>query len=561
MAAARVMGVPDANARMPAMTTSGDDARDRAMAPSPREHVDFLVLGGGVAGLSFALEAARYGSVLVLTKRNRQEGNTQYAQGGVAVVLGPDDDFPLHVEDTLIAGAGLCHRDAVEVTVREAPERIRWLISLGVEFDREGPDRLHLTREGGHSRRRVAHAKDTTGMEVEKRMLAACAAAGIRIEEDQVAIDLITSERAGVAGPNRTLGAYVLDRSRGQIRTLTAAVTVLATGGAGKVYLYTSNPDVATGDGVAMAYRAGCSIANMEFFQFHPTCLFHPDAKSFLISEAVRGEGGILKLKSGEAFMEKYHPSRSLAPRDVVARAIDIELKKSGDDYVVLDISHRDRDYLIDRFPTIYNRCLLYGIDMSKDPIPVVPAAHYLCGGVVVNGNGETSIDRLFAAGEVACTGLHGANRLASNSLLECVVFAHRVCERIRERLYEATGEDLPIPPWQAGQATESDESIVIEHNWDEIRRCMWNYVGIVRSNKRLERAKKRMELISQEIQDYYCSFKITRDLLELRNLSVVANLIVACAMMRKESRGLHYNLDYPDRDDRYWHRDTIVRR
>src|SRR5512137_1421735 len=355
------------------------------MGISHREHVDYLVVGSGVAGLSFALEAARHGSVLVLVKRARQEGNTQYAQGGIASVLGPDDAFENHVRDTLVAGAGLCHDDAVEVTVREGPDRIRWLQSLGVEFDREGPDRLHLTREGGHSHRRVAHAKDTTGMEVERRLLAACDAAGIRILEDQVAIDLITSEKAGVPGPNRALGAYVLDRATGEIRTLTAAVTVLATGGAGKVYLYTSNPDVATGDGVAMAYRAGASVANMEFFQFHPTCLFHPQAKSFLISEALRGEGGILRNKAGEAFMIRYDPRKELAPRDIVARSIDIELKKSGDDYVVLDISHRDRDYLMDRFPTIYNRCLRYGIDMSKDPIPVVPAAHYLCGGVVVN--------------------------------------------------------------------------------------------------------------------------------------------------------------------------------
>jgi L-aspartate oxidase len=416
--------------------------------------------------------------------------------------------------------------------------------------------------------RRVLHAADSTGKEIERALIDKVhSIENIQIYENFLAIDLIRESK--VLGrkslpreeQDRCLGAYVFDIENDQIYTFRSRFTILATGGAGKVYLITTNPDIATGDGIAMAWRAGAHIANMEFIQFHPTCLFHPEAKSFLISEAVRGEGGVLKLKSGTPFMEKYHPLASLAPRDIVARAIDIELKKSGDDCVVLDISHRDRGYLMDRFPTIFNRCLRFGIDMAKEPIPVVPAAHYLCGGVLVNGSGETSMDRLFAAGEVACTGLHGANRLASNSLLECVVFAHRVCERIRERMSEPTGEELPIPPWQAGQATESDESIVIEHNWDEIRRCMWNYVGIVRSNKRLERAKKRMELISQEIQDYYWSFKITRDLLELRNLSVVANLIVACAMMRKESRGLHYNLDYPDRDDRYWHRDTIVRR
>ena len=529
------------------------------MPPSLREHVDFLVLGGGVAGLSFALEAARHGSVLVLTKRNRQEGNTQYAQGGVAAVLGPDDAFPLHVEDTLVAGAGLCHRDAVEVTVTEAPERIRWLMSLGVEFDREGPDRLHLTREGGHSRRRVAHAKDTTGMEVEKKMLAACAAAGIRIEEDQVAIDLITSERAGVAGPNRALGAYVLDRASGQIRTLTAAVTVLATGGAGKVYLYTSNPDVATGDGVAMAYRAGAAIANMEFFQFHPTCLFHPDAKSFLISEALRGEGGILRNKAGEAFMVRYDPRKELAPRDIVARSIDAEVKRRGDDCAFLDMTHLPKGFLLDHFPHIYQTCREFGIDMAVQPIPVVPAAHYQCGGVVTDLHGRTGVPHLLAVGEVACTGLHGANRLASNSVLEGLVFGRRGAVAAVELLAERRPPPS-VPDWNPGDALAPDEGVVVAHNWDELRRLMWNYVGIVRSVKRLERARTRLRILRSEIREYYWRYQVTPDLVELRNLADVALLIVQCALKRRESRGLHYLLDHPAPDERFL-KDTVVHR
>jgi len=518
------------------------------MPPSPREHVDFLVLGGGVAGLSFALEAVKHGSVLVLTKRNRQEGNTQYAQGGVAAVLGPDDEFPLHVEDTLIAGAGLCHLDAVEVTVREAPERIRWLQSLGVEFDKEGPDRLHLTREGGHSRRRVAHAKDTTGMEVEKRLLAACVAAGIRIEEDQVAIDLITSERASVPGPNRALGAYVLDRASGAIRTVTAAVTLLATGGSGKVYLYTSNPDVATGDGVAMAYRAGASVANMEFFQFHPTCLFHPDAKSFLISEALRGEGGILR-----------NPRKELAPRDIVARSIDAEVKRRGDDCAFLDMTHLPKGFLLDHFPHIYQTCREFGIDMAAQPIPVVPAAHYQCGGVVTDLHGRTGVPNLLAAGEVACTGLHGANRLASNSVLEGLVFGRRAAVAGAELLAERRPPP-PVPDWNPGDALAPDEGVVVAHNWDELRRLMWNYVGIVRSVKRLERARTRLRILRSEIQEYYWRYQVTPDLVELRNLADVALLIVQSALRRGESRGLHYLLDHPVPDDRFL-KDTVVHR
>ena len=529
------------------------------MSSSSREHVDFLVLGGGVAGLSFALEAAAHGKVLVLTKRAPQEGNTQYAQGGIASVLGADDVVENHVQDTLVAGAGLCHQDAVEVTVREGPERIRWLLSLGVEFDREGPDRLHLTREGGHSRRRVAHAKDTTGMEVEKKLLAACAAAGIGIEPDQVAIDVITGERVGLSGPNRALGAYVLDRATGEIRTVTASVTVLATGGSGKVYLYTSNPDVATGDGVAMGYRAGAAVANMEFFQFHPTCLFHPQAKSFLISEALRGEGGILRNKAGEAFMVRYDPRKELAPRDIVARSIDAEVKRRGDDCAFLDMTHLPKGFLLDHFPHIYQTCKEFGIDMAAQPIPVVPAAHYQCGGVVTDLHGLTSVPHLLAVGEVACTGLHGANRLASNSLLEGLVFGRRAAVAASE--LAANGRTPPrVPDWNPGDALDPDEGVVVTHNWDEVRRLMWNYVGIVRSVKRLERARTRLQNLRGEIREYYWRYKVTPDLVELRNLADVAMLIVESARRRRESRGLHYLLDHPRPDDRWLH-DTVLHR
>jgi L-aspartate oxidase len=456
-------------------------------ALSSREQVDFLVLGGGIAGLSFALEAADHGSVLVLTKRHRSEGSTQYAQGGVASVLGPDDEFDLHVQDTLVAGAGLCKREAVEVTVREGPERIRWLVSLGVEFDREGPERLHLTREGGHSRRRVAHAKDTTGREVERALLEACAAKGIRILEDQVAVDLVTSGKIGIGGPNRVLGAYVLDRASGEIVAVSARTTVLATGGAGKVYLYTSNPDVATGDGVAMAYRAGAAVANMEFFQFHPTCLYHPQAKSFLVSEALRGEGGILRNAVGEAFMVRYDPRKELAPRDIVARSIDAEMKRRGDDCAFLDMTHLPKSFLIEHFPHIYATCKEFGIDMAVQPIPVVPAAHYQCGGVVTDLVGRTSLPRLYAIGEVSCTGLHGANRLASNSLLEGLVFGRRAALRAVDELTDASGPPPALPDWNPGDALAPEEGVVVAHNWDEVRRLMWNYVGIVRTMKRLD--------------------------------------------------------------------------
>ena len=526
---------------------------------SSREHVDFLVLGGGIAGLSFALEAASAGSVLVLAKRQRSEGSTQYAQGGIASVLGADDDFEHHIDDTLIAGAGLCHRDAVEVTVREGPERIRWLLSLGVELDRDG-DRLHLTREGGHSRRRVAHAKDTTGREVERALLAACDARGIRIVEDAVAVDLLASGRLGLGGPNRALGAYVLDRTSGEIATVTAGVTVLATGGAGKVYLYTSNPDVATGDGVAMAFRAGAAIANMEFFQFHPTCLYHPAAKSFLISEALRGEGGILRNRGGEAFMVRYDARKELAPRDIVARSIDAEIKRRGDDCAYLDMTHLPKAFLLEHFPHIYATCREFGIDMAVQPIPVVPAAHYQCGGVVTDLMGATSVPQLLAVGEVSCTGLHGANRLASNSLLEGLVYGRRAALHAKELIGALRGPPPHVPGWNPGDALDPDEGVVVTHNWDEVRRLMWNYVGIVRTMKRLERARTRLQLLRAEIRDYYWQYKLTPDLVELRNLADVAMLIVECARRRKESRGLHYLIDFPRTDERQVH-DTVLTR
>ncbi len=543
-------------------------------------HTDFLVLGTGIAGLSFAIKAAELGSVAMVTKKDKTDSNTNLAQGGIAVVQDLTDRFQYHIDDTLTCGAGLSNEEVVRFVVTEGPERLRELVQWGVEFTRSEtePERFDLGREGGHSMRRVVHAKDLTGREIERALLdKAGKNDNIRIFENHIAIDLI--KKSSVLGrkiePDRCLGAYVLDIESGDILTFRAKYVMLSTGGAGKVYLITTNPDIATADGIAMAYRAGAKIANMEFIQFHPTCLYHPEAKSFLISEAVRGEGGILKLKNGDTFMEKYHPMKSLAPRDVVAKAIDTELKKSGEDCVLLDITHRDRDFFLSRFPNIYEKCLEFGIDMAKDPIPVVPAEHYLCGGVMVNEHGETSIPGLFACGEVSCTGLHGANRLASNSLLEAIVFAHRSFKRvaeIRDSIRDHGGnttqhhvpiEDdaIAIPPWDPRGATESDESVVVSHNWDEIRRCMWNYVGIVRSDKRLERAQRRIDLINLEIEEYYRNFIVTRDLLELRNIAVAAKLIVACARMRKESRGLHFNLDYPEKNDRACLQDTVVSR
>ena len=520
-------------------------------------HSDFLILGSGIAGLCCAIKAAGIGSVAMVTKKEKSNSSTNLAQGGIAAVQDKTDRLEYHIKDTLECGAGLCNEDVVRFVVREGPERIKELIEWGVEFSKtvkEGKTVYDLGREGGHSMRRVLHAGDMTGQEIERALQdKANQLKNIQIFENYIAIDLITKN--ALTGEtsndrNRCLGAYVFDIENNKVHVFRARFIILATGGAGKVYLITSNPDIATGDGIAMAYRAGARIANMEFIQFHPTCLYHPDAKSFLISEALRGEGGILRLKGGATFMENYHAMNSLAPRDIVAKAIDTELKKSGDEYVLLDMTHLEKDFLMNRFPNIYRECLKFGIDMTSEAIPVVPAAHYLCGGVTVDAFGGTSIECLFAVGEVACTGLHGANRLASNSLLEAIVFAHRTFLKISD-IFEQTPEDLePIPQWDPKGATESDESVVVSNNWDEIRRSMWNYVGIVRSDKRLERAQRRIELIRREIDQYYRDFLVTRDLLELRNIAVVARLIIACARMRKESRGLHFNLDYPQPDN-----------
>jgi L-aspartate oxidase len=529
---------------------------------------DYLVIGSGIAGLLFALKAARTGTVSVVTKRELRESATFYAQGGIASVLGKEDSFGSHIEDTLEAGAGLSDRDVVELVVKDGPERIRELMDLGVEFSStkgggSGGTELDLGKEGGHRKRRIVHAGDLTGREVETALIRAVRAhSNISVYENHMAVDLITQSKF-LKGTDVDVvwGAYVLDKVLGTIHTFLARSTVLASGGAGKVYLYTSNPDVATGDGIAMAYRSGARIANMEFMQFHPTCLYCPEAKSFLISEALRGEGGALRLLDGSTFTEKYHPMGDLAPRDIVARAIDFELKKSGDECVYLDISSRPADFIKERFPNIYAKCLEFGFDITAGPIPVVPAAHFICGGIQTGTRGKTSLERLWAVGETACTGLHGANRLASNSLLECLVFSNRAAEDARGALEGLPDDTIPdIPPWETRGAVISDEAVIISQNWDEIRRFMWNYVSMVRSNKRLARAARRIKLLQEEINQYYWDFTVTSDLLELRNIATVAELIVRSATLRKESRGLHYNIDYPERDDERFMRDTVLK-
>ncbi len=523
---------------------------------------DYLVIGSGIAGLSFALEASAVGDVILVTKRARDESNTKYAQGGIAAVLAETDTFEAHANDTMVAGAGLSHDVVVDMCVKDGPARIQMLRELGARFDaaanKDAADAdLDLHLEGGHSARRIVHVGDMTGREVERTLLEAVAREPrIRVLEEHMAVDLITLAKYG--GPEICVGAYVLDVAAGKVHTILARATVVATGGAGKVYLYTTNPDIATGDGVAMAYRAGAEISNMEFYQFHPTCLFHPQAKNFLITEALRGEGAILRRIDGTAFMKSYDVRAELAPRDIVARAIDHEMKRTGAEYVLLDITDKKPSFVKERFPGIYAECLHYGIDITVQPIPVVPAAHYQCGGVSTDLEGRTSIPGLWAIGESAHTGLHGANRLASNSLLEGLVFAHRAAQALKD--VDRSKPWPAVPDWDVGGAGTSDEAVVITQNWDELRRLMWNYVGIVRSDKRLKRAARRIALLQEEIQEYYWNYFITRDLLELRNIAMVAQLIVECASARRESRGLHYTIDFPELDPKAA-RDMVTKR
>jgi L-aspartate oxidase len=522
---------------------------------------DHLILGAGVAGLTLALklvERCPHDRVTVLCKGALEESNTYHAQGGIASVLSDKDSFAAHVCDTTIAGAGLCHESIVRAVVEGGPAAIKELIDWGMRFTHDdatgstsNPLGLHLTREGGHSQRRVAHASDLTGKELLDALAArARATSRIEIRERQAAIDLITTDKyAPDFARNTCLGAYILDRTTGQIWAARARHVFLCTGGHGKIYLYTSNPDAATGDGLAMGWRAGCKVANLEFMQFHPTCLFNADQKTFLISEAVRGEGGILRDHTGRAFMKEYHPQADLAPRDIVARAIDTELKRSGHPHVFLDVTHLPAATVRERFPHIYDTCLSCGLDITTTPIPVVPAAHYSCGGLITDAWGQTTVGNLFALGEVACTGLHGANRLASNSLLEALVFADRASRRIAEQSLnrQESAPSLEIPAWNVGKAAPAEEQVLLSHAWDEIRRLMWHYVGIVRSDARLRRAYDRLSILRHEIDSYYWSYHVTESLLEVRNLAQVAWLTVRCAMSRKESRGIHFNIDYPE--------------
>ncbi len=516
---------------------------------------DVLIIGSGLAGQSAALRLAEHCDVALISKRGIEDSASGWAQGGIAAVLDSRDSIEAHIQDTLIAGAWLNDGPATRFVVENGRNAIQWLIEQGVPFTKDDAG-YHLTREGGHSARRVIHVADATGLAVQDTLTKKVRNhPRIRIFEDHIAIDLITGEKLGT-GENRCFGAYVLNSRSGEVITMGAPHTLLATGGAGKVYLYTTNPDTSTGDGIAMAYRAGCRVANMEFIQFHPTCLYHPNAKSFLISEAVRGEGGLLCLPDGTRFMPEHDERGELAPRDIVARAIDFEMKKRGLDCVYLDISHKGEDFIREHFPNIYARCLELGIDITREPIPVVPAAHYTCGGVVSDLKGRTDVPGLYVAGEASCTGLHGANRLASNSLLECLVFSEAA---VKDILGNRNVIMPALPQWDESRVTDADEEVVISHNWDELRRFMWDYVGIVRTSKRLKRARHRIALLMREIDEFYANFRVSHDLIELRNLVVTADLIVRCAQQRKESRGLHFSPDYPDLLKKA--RNTVLRR
>jgi L-aspartate oxidase len=516
-----------------------------------QNNCDVLIIGSGAAGLTLALHLAKNADVVILSKGPLNEGSTFYAQGGIAAVFDENDSIDAHVSDTLIAGAGLCNEQAVKYTAENAKACLDWLIAQGVEFDKEdngnGKEKYHLTREGGHSHRRILHAADATGKVIQTTLAQRVKQhSRIRVFERYNAIDLICQPSPGDKSTKQCIGAYLWNRNSEKVESIYAQKTILATGGASKVYQYTSNPDVASGDGIAMAWRAGCRVANMEFNQFHPTCLFHPDAGNFLLTEALRGEGAKLRRPDGSRFMPSFDKRAELAPRDIVARAIDYEMKRLGVDCMYLDISHKPADFIKQHFPTIYQRTLSLGIDITKQPMPVVPAAHYTCGGVMIDQNGKTDIEQLYAIGEMSYTGLHGANRLASNSLLECLVFARAAALEISQTL--SPNNIFPtLPRWDESRVTDSDEEVVIQHNWHELRLFMWDYVGIVRTTKRLERALHRVELLQQEIEDYYQNFKVSNNLLELRNLVQVAELIIHCAMQRKESRGLHYTLDYPE--------------
>ena len=528
---------------------------------------DVLIIGSGAAGLTLALSSPDHMKVAILSKDTLTEGSTFYAQGGISAVLDKADSFESHIADTLDSGAGLCIEDVVRHVVEKGPEAIDWLIKAGVPFSREDNDiegvaGLHLTREGGHSNRRVAHAADASGKAIETTLVSKIKLQkNIDLFEYHIAIDLITTRKLQQRN-NRCIGAYVLNTKNEKISTFQSKITVLATGGASKAYLYTSNPDGASGDGIAMGWRAGCRVANMEFMQFHPTCLYHPHAKSNLITEAVRGEGGKLLLPDGTRFMDKFDTRAELAPRDIVARSIDHEMKRLGIDSVFLDISHKPKDFILEHFPNVFAMCKKFGYDMSKEPVPVVPAAHYTCGGLMVDNSGHTDLDKLYAIGETTFTGLHGANRMASNSLLECVVYGQAASKDIIKNLDTITATEqasLNIPDWDESRVTDSDERVVINHNWDEVRRFMWDYVGIVRTSKRLQRARNRIEMLLTEIDEYYSNFRITGDLIELRNLAEVARLIIRSAQKRKESRGLHYTLDYPDTDKRLAKMNSIL--